>query len=702
MQAGATTTPPDEDGYELWLRYRELPAAARRTLRARAGALWLPAQPSALLMSAATELQRGLGVMTGRALPLRRRLAAGQVVLATPASLPTLRKAGVPLDDLGDEGWLIRSTVLGGKAILLIAANSDRGLLYGAFALLRALATGADVPTLDQRSAPRLPLRFLNHWDNLDRTVERGYAGFSLWDWWKLPHIVDARYTDYARANASLGINGVSLNNVSAKPEMLTTAFIHKAAALADVLRPWGQKVYLAIRFTAPMELGGLATADPLEPAVARWWRGKVAEVFAAIPDCGGFIIKANSEGQPGPHDYGRNHAEGAKVIAQALAPHGGTLIWRAFVYAAENPDDRAKQAYDQFTALDGQFEPNVLVQVKNGPIDFQPREPFHPLFGAMPRTRLIGEFMVTKEYMGFSTHLAYQGPLFEETLKSDTYRDKPGPQAGTLVAHTLAGMAGVGNVGTDRNWCGSHFDQANWYVFGRLAWDPLGSAQALAQEWTLQTFGDAPGLVKAVTGMVMPSREAVLNYMTPLGLHHLMDTGHHHGPGPWVGNLARPDWNPTYYHRAGPDGIGFDRSASGSNAVAQYAEPLHSLWGDPRTTPDELLLWFHHLPWKHRVSTGRTLWQELLVRYDAGVASVDTLRKTWAGLAGTVDARRHHEVSQYLAQQQREAQWWRDACIAYFMNASGQRLPAGVAKPTRTLAEYQALRFDYAPGRGG
>jgi len=699
MQAPRAAAPPDEDGYELWLRYREWPAAGRAALRRHAAALWVPARPSALVRSAASELQRGLGGFTGRALPLAEAAwPAGTVALVTPRSWPALRQLGLPLEGLGDEGYLLRTLKVAGKATTLVAALNDRGLLYGAFALLRHLATGGDIATLDQRSAPALPLRMLNHWDNLDRTVERGYAGFSIWDWWKLPHIVDARYTDYARANASLGVNAVSLNNVNAKPEILSPPFIAKAAALADVLRPWGQRVFLAVRFSSPKELGGLPTADPLDAAVARWWQAKCEEVLRAIPDFGGFIVKANSEGQPGPQDYGRNHAEGANVIARALAPHGARLIWRAFVYDPENRADRARQAYEQFVPLDGLFEPNVVVQVKNGPIDFQPREPFHPLFGAMPNTALMGEFMVTKEYMGFSTHLAYQGTVFEETLKSDTHR----PGAGTPVAHTLAGMAGVANVGTDRNWCGAPLEQANWYAFGRLAWAPLASSAAIADEWVQQTFGHEPAVRKVLNTMLAESREAVVNCMTPLGLHHLMDTGHHHGPGPWVDDLPRADWNPTYYHQADAQGIGFDRSARGSNAVGQYAAPLAARWGDPATTPPELLLWFHHLPWEHRLPNGHSLWQELVARYDAGVATVAAWQRRWARLKGQVDARRHHDVAQHLAQQLRESQWWRDACLAYFQQVNGRAWPKGSAKPAMSVADYRALRFPFAPGRGG
>jgi len=701
-----TALPPDEDGYELWLRHRPLPGASPATWQRRLARIVLPVRPTATMRCAAGELQRALAAMTG-AVPgvdLGRGRGApaapadGSVLLATPRSWPALATHGIDTAGLGLEGYRLRALRLGRARVTVVAAQGERGLLYGAFALLRALACGADLATLDESSSPALPLRLLNHWDNLDRSVERGYAGESIWDWWKLPAVVDARTTDYARANASIGINGVVLNNVNARAEMLMPAWIAKAAAVADVLRPWGQRVYLSVRFSSPVELGELATADPLDAAVRRWWAAKVGEIVRAIPDFGGFLVKANSEGQPGPQDYGRSHAEGAAALAAALAPHGGVLFWRAFVYAAENPRDRAMQAYDEFLPLDGRFAANALVQVKNGPVDFQPREPFHPLFGAMTATPLAMEFQVTKEYLGFSTHLAYLGPMWQEALAADTGRPAPG----TPVAATIAAMAGVANVGSDRNWCGSHFDQANWYAFGRLAWNPRARADTLAAEWVQQTFTRDAAAVRAIVSTMMASREAVVNYMTPLGLHHLMATGHHHGPGPWVDDLPRADWNPTYFHRAGRDGIGFDRTPRGSGAVNQYASPIAERWSDPRTTPDELLLWFHHLPWGHRLRSGHCLWRELLQHYDRGVQQVRRMCSDWKRLAPHIDARRHRDVSQHLAQQLAEAQWWRDACIAYFQSVSGLPLPGDVQPPAHGLDHYRAQRFPFAPGRGG
>jgi len=683
-----------EDGHELWLHYRPLQGEALAQLHGRVRAI-VPLEPLVLasptLQAAVDELKRGIAGMAGHEPVVAKQPVDGALVLT--------KQAGPGLEALGNEGYRLRRVKLQGRDVTLIAANTDIGLLYGSFAWLRAAQTGADLARLDESSAPKIALRMLNHWDNLDRRVERGYAGESIWDWWKLPDLLDARYTDYARANASLGINATVLNNVNAKAESLTAPFLAKAAALAEVFRPYGIRVFLSARFSAPVELAGLKTADPLDPAVRAWWKAKADEIYRAIPDFGGFLVKANSEGQPGPQDYGRNHADGANMLAEALAPHSGIVLWRAFVYAPDS-SDRAKQAYAEFRPLDGRFAANVILQVKNGAIDFQPREPFHPLFGAMPKTPLALEVQITKEYLGFSTHLVYLGALFEEVLKADTGHGGTVARVvdGSLFGKRPTAMAGVANIGTDRNWCGSQFDQANWYAFGRQAWDPDLSAQAIARDWVAQTFTTRPAARDAIVQMMLASREAVVDYMTPLGLHHLMGTSHHHGPAPWVDNLERADWNPAYFHRAGRDGIGFDRSPTGSNAVAQYAPEVARRWADPRTTPPELLLWFHHLPWSYAMPSGRTLWAELVARYDRGVATVADMRRRWAALKPDIDAARHAEVAAYLAVQEHEARWWRDACIAYFQSVSGLPLPTGALPPEQSLQAYKALRFPFAP----
>jgi alpha-glucuronidase len=547
----------------------------------------------------------------------------------------------------------------------------------------------------------------LDHWDNLDRHVERGYAGESIWDWHKLPGWLDPRYMDYARACASVGINGSVLTNVNANATSLTPAYLEKAAALADVFRPYGVKVYLTARFSAPIELGGLKTADPLEPEVRAWWKAKIDEIYRYIPDFGGFLVKANSEGQPGPQDYKRTHADGANMLAGPLAAHGGIVMWRAFVYSSEDTEDRATQAYKEFVPLDGKFADNVLVQVKNGPIDFQPREPFSPLFGAMPKTPLMMEFQITKEYLGFATHLVYLGSLFQEALAADTMVAGKGSTVakvidGELHHYKLTGMAGVANIGSDRNWSGSDFNQANWYAFGRLAWDPDVSAQSIAEDWVRMTFSNDPAFVKPVVEMMMGSREAAVDYMTPLGLAHLMGTGHHYGPAPWISDLKRPEWNPAYYHRADANGIGFERGPKGSDAIAQYAPQVAAQFADLRKTPENLLLWFHHVPWDYRMKSGATLWDELVRHYDHGVALVAKMRRTWAGQQGRVDAARFAQVAAFLAIQEAEAQWWRDACVAYFQSISKRPLPAGSTAPEHPLEYYKSLSFPYAPGRAG
>jgi alpha-glucuronidase len=696
-----------EDGYELWLRYVPVSdAALLARYRAAVTEVCLEAS-SPTLRAASDELRRGLDGLLGADVPFTSDVTGDGAVLAgTPKGSPLVASLGLG-DDLrraGPEGFVIRSTPIRGKHGTVIAANTDVGVLYGAFAFLRLLQTHQSLEGLSLVRAPRIRRRVLDHWDNLDRTVERGYAGFSLWDWHKLPDYLDPRYTDYARANASIGINGTVLTNVNANATSLTPEYLAKAAALAGVFRPYGIRVYLTARFSAPVEIGGLKTADPLDPQVAAWWKGKAAEIYALIPDFGGFLVKANSEGQPGPQDYGRTHADGANMLADAVAPFGGVVMWRAFVYSNEVPVDRAKQAYDEFTPLDGKFRPNVLVQVKNGPIDFQPREPFHPLFGAMPRTPLMMEFQITKEYLGFATHLVYLAPLWEEVLRADTYAEGEGSTVakvvdGTLEGHQETGMAGVANTGTDRNWCGSVFACANWYAFGRLAWDPgLGSAD-IADEWLRMTFTNDPGFVEPVKKMMLASREAAVDYMAPLGLVHLMARGHHYGPGPWVSGGPRADWTSVYFHRADAEGIGFDRTATGSDAVAQYFPPVRDLFASLERCPEKYLLFFHHVPWDHRMASGRTLWEELVFHYYRGVDAVRRMQETWRSLEGTIDARRYEETRAFLAIQEKEARWWRDACVLYFQTFSKRPIPRGYERPARTLEELEAIQSRYVPG---
>lgn len=693
-----------EDGSDLWLRYHPLDPDARSSLSGHATSILASPTTTPAARAATAELRRGLSGLLDKKVAASGDLVDGTILLGTPDDQPLIAGLGLPLGSLGREGYIVRSMQVAGHRAIVVAANTDVGVLYGVFELLRRIQTGAAPGSLDISESPKIQLRLLDHWDNLDRYVERGYAGQSIWDWWRLPDILDPRYTDYARANASIGINGTVLNNVNASAQILTPRYIEKAAALADIFRPFNIRVYLSVRFSAPMDIGGLDTADPLNTSVREWWMAKANEIYARIPDFGGFLVKANSEGQPGPQNYGRSHADGANMLADALRPHGGVVMWRAFVYSQDNPDDRVKQAFDEFKPLDGKFAENVLVQVKNGPLDFQPREPFHPLFGMMPDTQLMMEFQITQEYLGFSTHLVYLGALFEEVLDARTFA----PQENSTVADVIdgsatgqgrTGMAGVANIGTDRDWTGSPFGQANWYAFGRLAWNPERPSRAIAMEWLAMTFTGQPQFVEAAADLMMMSREAVVDYMTPLGLAHIMGTGHHYGPAPWVDDLSRPEWNPVYYHHANADGIGFDRTSAGSNAVAQYAPPLAERFSNLDTVPEQYLLWFHRLPWDYRMRSGDTLWQALVTHYDRGVDAVADMRTRWAGLEDYVDRERFDKTSRLLDIQLREARWWRDACIAYFMQQSGKPLPDGVRQPAETLEYYKSLQFPFAPG---
>ncbi|HWU56125.1 MAG TPA: alpha-glucuronidase family glycosyl hydrolase [Rhizomicrobium sp.] len=698
----ALTTPVRaEDGYDLWLRYRPMEVSALAQYRPLATAV-VSEGGSPSLDAAKSELTRGLSGLLDRPVGIGT-VTDGAVVIGTPASSPLIAGLKLPLTGLGKEGYLIRSASVGGHAVTVIAANSDIGVLYGSFAFLRLIQTRQAITHLDIASAPRLKLRLLNHWDNLDGTIERGYAGHSIFDWNKMPDYMDPRYTVMARANASVGINGISVNNVSADVWMLSSLYIGKLAALADVLRPYGIRVYVAAKFSAPVELGRLKTADPADPEVQAWWKKEADSIYRRIPDFGGFVVKANSEGQPGPRDYNRTQAEGANVIADALAPHGGIVFWRAFVYSEKDPTDRAKQAYNEFKPLDGKFRDNVFVQTKNGAIDFQPREPAHPMFGAMPKTNLALEVQITKEYLGQTTHLVYLPVLFKEVLDWDTFAKGKGSTVakvidGSLEGHDQSAMVGVSNIGDDRNWTGAQFSQADWYGFGRLAWDPSLSAEQIAREWLGMTFTNDPAFVNQVVPMMIKSREAVVDYMTPLGLHHQFATSHHYGPGPWVSDLARPEWNPVYYNRADAKGLGFDRTPTGSDATSQYAPPLARLFSGP-DIPERDLLWFQHVAWDHKMKSGRTLWDELIVHYDTGIATVGEMRRTWAAMKPYVDDERWSQEAAFLAIQEKEAQWWRDACIAYFETFSHMPMPAGHAPPPHDLAYYQAIYFPYVPG---
>ena len=697
LSAGAAHA---EDGYDLWLRYRRVDDAALLGEYRAAITGIVVAGNSATDVAAAAELTRGLRGLLDENVPVVSEINRdGVLVAGTPAGSPIVAalKLDADLRPLGGEGYLLRSVRVDAHRITVIAANTDIGVLYGAFHFLRLLQTHSGIGSLAISERPRIRRRVLDHWDNLNGTIERGYAGGSLWNWATLPDYRSPRYTDYARANASIGVNGTVLNNVNADAAILTHEYLVKAAALAGVFRPYGIHVYLSARFTAPMDIGGLKTADPLAPEVKAWWTAKANEIYALIPDFGGFLVKANSEGQPGPQDYHRTHADGANTLADAVAPHGGIVMWRAFVYA-DSGADRAAQAYTEFTPLDGMFRPNVLLQVKNGPIDFQPREPFHPLFGAMPKTPLMLELQVTKEYLGFATHLVYLAPLFVEVLRADTYANGRGSLVqdvvdGTLDGHEETGIAGVANTGADRNWCGSVFACANWHAFGRLAWNPSLSSADLADEWLRMTFTNDPAFVEPVKQMMLDSRQAAVDYMTPLGLHHQMARGTHYGPAPWVAGGKRADQTSVYFNRADASGLGFDRTATGSNAVAQYAAPVRDRFARLATVGDDYLLWFHHVPWDYRMASGRTLWDELTARYCRGVQAVRRMEDVWRGLAADVDPERYDETRAFLAIQEREAHWWRDASVLYFQTFSKRPIvPDACGAPQGTLEHFMSI----------
>ena len=564
-----------------------------------------------------------------------------------------------------------------------ITASNPIGLLYGAYELIRlqntdAYNTGSGnqqnfSKAIDETEKPQVGLRILNHWDNLDGSIERGYAGKSIFKWEEIKlgkngkggsisKSLHDRLITYARANASLGINGSVLNNVNASPKMMTAEYINKVRVIANILRPYGIRVYLSINFASPMALGYTKTADPLDKKVQQWWKKKAKEIYAAIPDFGGFLVKANSEGQPGPGDYHRTHAEGANMLADAVKPYGGIIMWRSFVYGANHKgEDRVKQAVSEFKGMDGKFRDNVILQSKNGPLDFQPREPYAPIFDNIRQTPQIAELQITQEYLGQSKHLTYLAPMWKEFF-------------GFVNPNKLVGISGVANIGDDANWCGHPFSQANWYAFGRLAWNPSLSAEEIAHEWLVQTYENQDEkFTKPVEMMMMTSREACVNYMMPLGLHHIFKFDHHYGPEPDGFIASYPlEWCPVYYHKADAKGIGFDRSSKGTDAVGQYPEPYRSLYDNIETCPEEYLLWFHHVPWTYKMKSGSTLWQELCMKYNMGVAMVEVYRDFWHTSAKQY-MKGHEQEWQHtdslLNVQLENAKEWRETCLKYFQN---------------------------------
>ncbi len=685
--AGGATA--GEDGYNMWLRYPSLGADAGKYAAATKQLIVEGDSPTAKAIS--TELSKGISSMVGAAPAFGGTAAAGAIIVGTHKNSALIRSLNLDADlaKQGDQGYIIRSISVNGFPATVVASQGELGALYGAFHLLRLMQTLQPISNLSLAEKPGLMLRMVNHWDNVSTiagkagSIERGYGGNSLWKWPELPDKLDPRYTDYARFQASLGINGATLNNVNADARFLTPDYLKKVAALANVWRPYGVRTYLSVNFASPVTVGRLSTADPTDKTVIAWWKAKADEIYGYIPDFGGFLVKANSEGQPGPQDYGKTHADGANVMADALAPHNGSVIWRAFIYAPDVDPDRVKRAYIEFMKLEGKFRPNVLIQVKNGPLDFQPREPFHPLFGGLEKTPVMLEVQPTQEYLGQAKHLVYLGTMWEEVLQSDTYAKGKGTTVAKVLSgsefnQSVTGATGVLNCGDDRNWTGHHFCQANWYALGRLEWNPEMTAKDIADEWTRMTWSNDPATLATIRDqLLMPSRETFLNYTMPIGLHHMIG-GNHYAPQPWNAQASEADWTAVYYHKAAPEGVGFDRTRKGDDYVDQYFKPVADTFDSLESCPEKLLLWFHRCAWDYKMKSGNTLWNELCAHYHKGTTDVAAMQKTWDSLADKIDPQRHKEVADLMKIQVADANTWKVQILQYFGQFSKMPIPDG------------------------
>ena len=690
-----------EDGHQLWLRFDKTKA----DLHTFSG---ISANENQF---AVREFQQDWNAMTGKLLPICRALDNNTLVIGTLNDKNIVSfKLENDLKKLGNEGYVIKTVHQKNKTFTVVASAGNKGLLYGVFHLLRLIQTNEFTNSLNISEKPSYSVRILNHWDNQDGSIERGYAGHSIF--WRTgeehPTVTDNDRTlwrEYARANASIGINATVLNNVNASPNILSAEYLQKVKAIAEVLRPYGVNVYLSINFSSPKEIGGLSTSDPLDKQVRKWWADKANDIYKLIPDFGGFLVKANSEGLPGPMDYGRTHVDGANMLADALKPFEGIVMWRAFVY--EPGDDRVKLAYNEFHKFDGRFRDNVIIQVKNGPVDFQPREPFSPLFGAMKKTALMPEFQITQEYLGQGNHLVFLASMWKEFFDADTYAQGTGTTIGKLTTgqvypQKITAIAGVANIGQDTNWCGHHFAQANWYAFGRLAWNNQLNCRQIADEWAIQTFETEKNKASfsqaksSIVKMMLTSHQTAVDYMMPLGLHHIFAWNHHYGPEPWCDIAgARPDWLPKYYHRTDSAGLGADRTTQGTNAVSQYCSPLKEQFNDLNQCPEKYLLWFHHVPWDYRMKSGKTLWDELCYTYDRGVGAVREYQKIWDQLESGIDNQRFTEVQSKLRIQARDAVWWKDACLLYFQTFSKRPIPYDIERPVHDLDSLKAIKLN-------
>lgn len=685
-----------ESGYDAWLRYRPIADAELRDAYRRGLTQIVIEEPTPVLDSAGDELRRGLGGLLDVDVPLADTATRDGTVIVTSGERPLAREAMAAAGGaLLDDGFAIRSTQIDGKRCIVIAGANDRGALYGAFALLRRVQLHQPVDELNVRDEPGVPMRIANHWDNLDGTIERGYAGPSIFRWDQLPQL-DDRYEDYARLLASIGIHGLCPNNESgfrdANTLILTPEYLKKAAALAEPFRKYGIRLYFAVGFNAPRVLGGLDTADPLDPRVQKWWADKTQEIYEHIPDFGGFIVKADSEGQPGPYDYGRDHADGANMLARALAPHGGLVLWRTFVYHLEG-GDRARMGYDIFQPLDGRFADNVVLYTMTFPIDFLTREPVAPVLGAMPRTNMMVEMQITQEYNGQDLHLCYLVPQWRSVLAFDTHAPPHEGEGstvrkvvdGSLFDQQQTGVSGVPNVGRDPTWLGHHLHMANFHGYGRLAWDPDAAPEAIAEEWARMTFGHDPLVVETIVDMLVRSHEIYESYTAPMGLGVLHESSQHLDPAPHYRH---------FYHRADSEGVGFDRtSATGSGFVEQYHPPVTERYENVETTPKELLLFFHHLPYTHRLDSGQTLIQHLYDSYFRGVGQAAALRENWRKLEGRIDDERYRHVLDKLTEQVEHAAEWRDTMTLFFFQLSG--IPD---EHDRIRSEYRLRHREEAP----
>lgn len=688
------------NGYKLWMpKHTICNSRTSEEYKQAFSKVCIPAT-SQVLQTAQKELTRSLQILLGERPCFTSTTDSAGLLVGTPASLPILKQVFNQEDwaCLVNGGFKIVQKEIEGKRHWIITASTDEGILYGVFRLVQQMQLEKPLLNFEVTDIPKLRYRVLNHWDNLDGSIERGYAGYSLWNWERLPYLTGTRVEDYARADASLGINGVVINNVNSKAVILRKDYLVKISGLADVFRKYGIKLYLSVKFSSPMELGNLKSADPQDPEVRQWWKDKVKEIYKIIPDFGGFLVKANSEGQPGPQDYGRTHADGANMLGEALKTYGGIVFWRTFVYQNNRKVDRIASGYPEFKPLDGSFAGNVFLQVKNGPLDFQPREPFNPLFGQMPRTPLAMELQITQENLGHVGHLVYLGPLYEEVLQSDTYAQGKGSTVSRILQECqghfgMSAIAGVANTGTDNNWTGYTFGQANWFAFGRLAWDPDRKAADIADEWIRLTISKDSDVVAKVGSIMMSSREAYVNYTMPLGLNHIMNFNTHNGPEPWHDD---PLWTAYDYHKITKDSIGVDRTRKGSDAVGQYHKQVANSFNDIHTCPETYLLWFHRLPWDYKTKEGMTLWENLVRHYYKGVDEVQQIHSTWRQLKGKVDPDLYDETDSLLSYQYREACWWRDACVLFFQKYSGEKLPDGLQAPAHTLGYYEQIPFPY------